>query len=628
MRKALSFKKRKFQGGGTVGGGYTTVSLTPEIEVSPSVFSTFRMYETAQLPTIDKSKLKPQLDLDKLKGHRNEVAQIYKKKEQLDKELASLSDLDILGNSERFQSVMSQYNQLLSPRMINELAVSKEYSEKAYAAADKKGIMGEVNVKDGKFMMKAGDGKIAEVPLDKVDAYLQNGFQFMTTGELFHERDTNENLAFGYQVDNRLGYGVSADELRKRFREQLAVGSNEEGSKGEGYRLVKKVVDDMGTEDVFEESAGGGRRIKSNYEQLTHALNGIIASMSQEEKDTLTGLVTRRLANSRIPITSENIANEMYAYLLSLKESKKEHSDLQESFTRLGTRITGSASGSGSAQPKVEIGAAAMAFMGMGVVDNRTLMSGNNKIELRGTQIPNLEELRTGTGDSERYLTLAETKKLRNMVDITNMRLVNGAKVKASEFVVNPDQPQTVTFAYRGSNGEYLIANEDAKKANAEFEAAVKDFIAKNPNPSAQQIEAFKAAASKSLLERYNVEQVVVMNGWIPRNDDYLKNMKEGVEYVEIDDDQNKLVRRAMEQNEAKGKTPFYSWFTDDNYIQTNVIMPAAPMSTVRTMVDGDKVYTKATGLGDQGSLAVMEQQGLTSGRGFMGLQLAPTFGK
>ncbi|MCS7316943.1 MAG: hypothetical protein NZZ41_01285 [Candidatus Dojkabacteria bacterium] len=625
MKKALKFKNKKFQSGGVVGGGFSTISLTPNIQVSPSVFTTFKVYETAQLPVIDRSQFKPQIDLDKLKGHRNEVAEIYRRKEALDRELASLSDLDILGNTERFRVIMSQYNQLLSPRIINELAVSKEYSERAYSAAEKKGIMGEINVKDGKFIMKSGDGKVAEVPLNSVDAYIQNGFQFMTTGELFHERDTNENLAFSYQVDHRLSYGVSADELRKRFRDQLVVGSNEQGSKGESYRLVKKVIDDIGTEDVFEESYGGGRRVKDNYKQLEFALNNIISSMSQEERDTLIGLVTRRLVNSNIPVTSENVANEMYAYLLSLKESKKEFSDVSEGFTRLGTRITGSASGSGSgSQSKVEIGPAAMALMGMGTTDNRTIMRGNTKIDLRGVVLPVKEDLVKGSGENERFVTLSETSKLRHAVNIHNIRLFNGAKVGANEFVIDPEWQPIVTFAYRGRNGEYLINNEEARKANAEFEAATKEFLARNPSPTTKEFEEFKENMANKLLRNYNVEQVVIMNGWVPITDERVRNMKADVDYIKVHRDENRQVQKAFE---SKSTDQNNFWWFNPEYMKTQVIMPAAPMSVVRTMVDEDKVYTKATALEDQGSLAVMEQQQVSSGRNFPGVGIE-IFGK
>lgn len=602
--RALTFNN-KYQSGGTIGGGYNTVSIDPEIEVTPSSMPEFKLYETAQLPTVNKAALIPKVDLDKIEGHRNEVAAIFEKKAKLDREIANMSDLDILSGSNKFLTTMNEYNNLISPKLLNELKVSKQYSEDAYKSSESKKTMGEYNVKNGMFILKGQDGDIKEADAAQLKDLRDKGYTILTTGQLFHERDTNPQLAFKHIIDNRLSYGVGADELRKRWRDQLNVGFTEGGHKHDNYRLIQQAVN--GEVDVFEENVGGGHKIKHNYKQLESAIESIYGSMSQEEKDSLNGILTNRLLSQNAPVTNETINAEMVKYFGNLEKSRQDYSKVTEQRTNLGTNLTGNIGGGGRANQFPELGKFEAAAMGFGVKSPYTLQQGSKKIEMQTVVMP--EGLERPNG---KPISFNETKYFKNFSDGSQARLLNGAKVDTKAFV--PDSETRIGFAYKNvSTGQYDITSPQAEQASKKYDAAFSEFKSKYPNASAEQVATFNNNLTAELKRNYNVEKVTFTEGYLPADEKYTANMKEGEGFTYAHADDIDQIAEVISNATGKPKADNVWWFNPE-YMRTTVVMPVKTNLDIRVGLDGNKVTTKDRGSADAGTLVERYQQGNTDG--------------
>lgn len=523
--KFLRFK-RQYQSGGMIGGGNITVT-SKNISVFKPRKSGILLEPApvAQFPTIDKSKIIPNLDslfADlKGKGHTNEVNRLFEIKRNLDSQLQSLSDLDILGNSEKFQAIMNGYLQLSSPAMLNELLVSKERTKAAYEDGVKKGITGQYAVKEDTIIVKNNKNEIQRIPLDKLYEYQTRGYVPVSIQELNDLRDYEPSLAGQYHIDAFLNWGVNGEQLRSRIREVFAkVGHTLRSKEGKGFDFSK-----IG-DSLYEITVEGGYREKKNASQLIEALNGLKRSLTQEELDTMKSNAAMYLIRKGLPTTAENISATVNDYLLSVLRSQ----EIDEAERKSGTSIGKDLSGGGNNRPAQLSLNEAEAVMGDPVTFDVTLPSGMT-MHIRGSNIGHIlydqGPLIKGEGKNKRPLSVLETR-INEMGDLNKSRIIGAGKDAKP---VPPDQqfaidPRSLVYTYtlrRKGTDKYLI-NEDSEIGKKYVESLKKlESQQKNltPEQQRQQILNLHRSLQKELGDNYEIVPIITYKAVIPNAPEY-----------------------------------------------------------------------------------------------------------
>jgi hypothetical protein len=331
-------KIRKFQYGGTAGGGYYSVPVMNDIPDtytgSGSVVGSLSNIFQPQKPKINRDQFKPDLSelFKNLKGHTNEVNQIQKIKSSLDQKLSSLSDLDILSQSSNFQKVLQGYSQLMSGALKNQLERSKERTDESFKIAEKKNNLAQMNVKEGKVKVLDKDGKMKEMPLIEALRAKKNGEVVIpTNSKWWQERDTNDNLINNANLSQDLTYGVNIDQVIDKWRKNLSgLGSSEFGGKhSKAIDIVSRGIasgDTSLAQDIMQ-----GSKHDDNFKQVDSALQMSMNAMSQEEIDSLYSFAAGRVLSLGEEPTPENIKKQMYSSMFNLADSKKDASDWSES---------------------------------------------------------------------------------------------------------------------------------------------------------------------------------------------------------------------------------------------------------------------------------------------------------
>jgi hypothetical protein len=523
--RLLRFKKR-YQSGGMIGGGSNFITMTNRSTFKPRQTGiALQPAPVAQFPNIDKSKLSPNIDgmIAELKGkgHTNEVNQLYQMKKALDSQLQSLSDLDILGNSERYKAIMNGYAKLTSPSVLNELIVSKSRTDQAYQDAAKKGITGQYVVKEDSMMVKNNKNEIKTIPIDKLDEYQAAGYSPVSVQELNDLRDYVPELAGRYDLDAYINWGVNGDQLRNRVRDVFA---------NVGYKLTGKDNKSFDIREIngslYEINSEGGYRLKDNYSRLQEAFNTLMKSFTQEEIDTMKSNAVMYLMRSGRPVNRDNISAVVNQYLVS--SMNRQH--IYEYENKDGASI-GNNLGSGGSNKMADLSLnQAEAVMGDPVSFDITLPSGM-VMNIRGSNFANImygkDDIFTGTGDNRSVLSVINTR-INEVGDLNKSRVIGASSdakpVPPREQLAYDPRSLVYTYTLRRKGTDRYIINEDSEIGKRYAEAMKKIESERGNSTQEQQLAKIKALnqkLQKELGESYEVVPIVIYKAVIPNSSEY-----------------------------------------------------------------------------------------------------------
>lgn len=575
-------KGLKYQSGGRVGGGTYTLPSVIQMEKAPNLgsFHDPRQHQTIgpiEKPNIDRSKFAPQVSFDDIKGkgHTNEVNALMNEKAQLDAQLASLSDVEILGGSSKFKQIMKGYEQFTGSGFEakkNELINSFERTKENFKIGQEKGNTGMYSMVDGKMLMKLANGQIQEVDALQAAQFIREGKgQALTVAEINQLRDTDPSLAGNYNLSQRQSYGFGQEKLNAEIRKAFeGLGEDKFGHKGESYEFIKKFDRQMAQEHM------SGVLKSDNHKQATAAVQAAIAGLSQEQKDSLQSQAVVKLANSGMDITQENVGRMMEVFFMETMKSHMSSSVETETATRLGREVANDLEDEGKRralaggnEKTAPIGLYEGASEGLTTALPGMIDFGNGfNMQVLAANDPGFfnanDNLEIKTGDETRFKTYADSQLLKQTVQTNSGTSITGEKIPDQHLFPIPGQTEgKFIFVVKDKSGKIVTDPQkhpeimQAQKVLQEFEKA--NAAKKGTEEYTRQRDALVSQIGAQL----KVVPKVYTKARIPR-DMLPRDLKANPTYYKtVEPDGN--TRSMIEKSRSElGFASFDNWIADD----------------------------------------------------------------
>jgi hypothetical protein len=615
-------RKPIHQLGGILGGNVVNVPFSPDIQ--PINAGTYgQVYTDApllQFPGVDKSKIVPDLndlfkDL-KGKGHTNDVNQLMQQKAQLDSQLSSMTDLEMLSGSSKFKTLMAQYQNLNNPARINELIRSKDLTDSAWDTAKAKKIQGEIIVQNELVSMVNDKGEYVEVPIDRVTQAYNGGYKPLTRTQLMIERDKNPLFTNQNNVVEKIAYGKSSDEITDDIYKQLSqLGSTERGSKTMQSSI--QAIQELGA-SVFEIETGSGSTSKNNINQILAAIDAIKLGMSQESRDGLKARAIQYLIENGSPINRETINNQMNMFIASAAKSKQIDSITTESKFSIGKDLSGSI---GGANKYTDIGFfETNVGLGLAPTETRQVTTSVAKINIAGTEIP-----MPITENNKPYYIEKEKQIAYNFSQSTlapismgnNIKSASGVSYKGNEIYPVPGINPMRTYAVIDREGNPITSPEAMKKAQKAQEEIEK---LKRSGVTGAELQSKLDKLEEQFKSEYNIQPVISFKAVIPKDKEVKNNAKEGIHFVPIKVSDTPYVN-AHQQNVKSSYTKgiFPDFLFNEAFVETDMYVPITPKINLRNL-DKNPVY-----INKNAATLDSQLQSSESTKTFSGQSLTPT---
>jgi hypothetical protein len=564
----------------------------------------------ASVPLPDLNKKIAEL---KLEGHTNEVNQLYELKTKLDTTFAGLGELDVLTNSLKYRTVLSQYEALSNGDVLNQIKNNKKRTEEGYTRAVSNKIEDEWVVKDNKVWVDDGS-KIYKTDLITGAKLKSEGkAKWLTGRDLYRERDVNDKLIDNNEASTDIGYGYNRSEVYT----QLDLAFTNLGSTKRGGTSGKEVFRnyDLGEygNQLYQYSQKTTTDIDNNSKQLLEATSLLLGTLDQGMKDWLNATAANNLVQRGEEVTNESLRKSLIGVIASVSSKSYKDTNIGGTVGAIGAAVKPSdgspASGGGST--KTEKVGSFESVTSFGVYDPTTgqaitiLNEDGSKKNVFGMPYSMLRYIKPTVVNENGLFGKKPSKTVKIMPTIADAfkeglvldNAVIGSKnlpISATRIVADPTK----------NNGQFYVIDEfvDDKGKIVDKNKVVDNLvlqITKVNNPtdsflSPASKKAIKEQAERQFEANYRVRRA--LTGFVLTDDVELVKQLPKSEYELIDDDEEPGLTystlAAISENKG-GEFDSDGYLNDYQLARVRVSIPIGDFSS-RRLHDNNNVLINA----------------------------------
>lgn len=562
----------------------------------------------ASVPLPDLNKKIEEL---KLEGHTNEVNQLYELKTKLDTTFAELGELDVLTNSLKYRTVLSQYEALSNGDVLNQIKNNKKRTEEGYTRAVSNKIEDEWVVKDNKVWVDDGS-KIYKTDLITGAKLKSEGkAKWLTGRDLYRERDVNDKLIDNNEASTDIGYGYNRSEVYTQLDSAFTnLGSTKRGGTSGKDVFQNYNLGEYGKQ-LYQYSQKTTTDIDNNSKQLLEATSLLLGTLDQGMKDWLNATAANNLVQRGEEVTNDSLRKSLIGVIASVSSKSYKDTNIGGTVGTIGAAVKPSddspASGSGST--KTEKVGSFENVTSFGVYDNTTgqtisiLSEDGSKKNVFGMPYSMLKYVKPTVVNEDGLFGDGTSKTVKIMPTIADAfkeglvldNAVIGSKnlpISATRIVADPTK----------DNGQFYVIDEfvDSKGKIVDKDKVVNDLIlqitkANNPtNLPLTNTNAIKEQAERQFKAKHTARRV--LTGFVLTDDLKLVKQLPKSEYELVDDDEEQgLTYSTLAAiTESKGgKFDSDSYLDDYQLARVRVSIPIGDFSS-RRLHDDNNVLISA----------------------------------